>query len=67
MHLLKTQIQLIKFEDLIDFIKWFIDQAAAHPAAGRAPRGCADWKDFTGTRVGKEAIDPRKEQDYFLF
>lgn len=51
--MLKNKIQPSKMEELIDFIKLFVNQAAAHPAPRRARRGCAEMESFYRREAGQ--------------
>lgn len=59
---LKNKIQPSKFEDLIDFIKQFMNWAASLLASRDALRSCTKWKVCIGRRMGKEVIIKRKER-----
>ena len=64
--LLKNNNQPSKFEDLIGFIKGFMNLVTSHLATRKALWvGCTEWKVFVGGRVGQEAIIERKDRIIF--
>lgn len=63
--MLKNKIQLNKFEDLIDFIKRFMNYAASHLATSNSG-GCSKWKVFIGRRCVRGGISKRKERIIFI-
>lgn len=66
----KNRIQPNKFEDLLGFIKQFMNQAAFHLATRRVLREVVQNKIFIERRVGKRAINKIKKllwgQDMFF-
>ena len=61
--MLKNKILLNKFEDLINFIQWFMNQAAFHLTTRSKLWGVIQ-NEFTERRVGQE-VTITKKRSYF--